>query len=333
MLTLAAAVGSAELPAAIAQAKEQLQRNDTSSTTMALRERVYSLGSLLNESAGFLALKTSGSMMIQHQNPDLGMMSWEVALSGAPFLNKELERLTVLSNATERAQGVMELLSWQGINDVGYYDNLGVSGQQPHLLQGQGVATDPSFYGTSYTQFAVPGHGGFNSSKPPIRQSWNTAAEVMFDSAVQLHYSNLDPTVASWEVSVTWMAYMAEQDFGGGQPDVCHRQVKCTAEGHVVHGLVEKPFPMRVLGPFPVPTAATADGELTLSFQQDYPDSLGECSVRNKTAAGSYWCSTGDGRGNSVAEVWLRPVCWCRHSALLVVFRCVGSVEMVACDD
>ena len=78
------------------------------------------------------------------------------------------------------------------------------------------------------------------------RQSWNTAAEVMFDGSVQLHYSDLDPAVKSWEVSVTWMAYMAEATFGGGQPDICHRRVQCTAEGHVVHGLVEKPFPMRV---------------------------------------------------------------------------------------
>lgn len=61
-----------------------------------------------------------------------------------------------------------------------------------------------------------------------------------------------------------------------------------------------------MLGPFAVPTAATEDGELTLSFQQEYPLSLGECSVRKKIGA-SYWCSTGDGRGNSVAEVWLRP--------------------------
>ena len=53
--------------------------------------------------------------------------------------------------------------------------------------------------------------------------------------------------------------------------------------------------------------ALAEDGELTLSFQQEYPPSLGECSVRKKVGA-SYWCSTGDGRGNSVAEVWLRPV-------------------------
>lgn len=78
------------------------------------------------------------------------------------------------------------------------------------------------------------------------RQSWNTAAEVMFDGSVQLYYSDLDPAVESWEVSVTWMAYMAEANFGAGQPDICHRRVQCTAEGHVVHGLLEKPFPMRV---------------------------------------------------------------------------------------
>lgn len=251
MQTLAAATGSTGLPAAIATAREQLQHKDSSTSLTSLRAQVSSLASALNESAGLLVKKDSaaastGAMMVQHQNPELGRMSWETPLSSAPFLDRELQRLHALTNATEQIEGVLELLSWQDAGGGGYYDNLGVAGEQPHLLQGQGFAIDPSFYNTSYTQFAVPGHGGFNASKTPLRQSWNTAAEVMFDGAVQLRYENLDPGVAAWEVSVTWMAYMAEASFGGGQPDVCHRRVGCTAEGHVVHQLVEKPFPMRV---------------------------------------------------------------------------------------
>eukprot|EP01048_Picozoa_sp_COSAG05_P000258 COSAG05_NODE_7_length_42457_cov_58.929152_15_plen_120_part_00 len=74
------------------------------------------------------------------------------------------------------------------------------------------------------------------------------------------------------------------------------RRLRCTADGHEVHSYLEKPFPMRQLT-FAVPRAATADGELTLSFTQDYPDNLGECTVRTISPR---WCSTGDGRGNSV---------------------------------
>eukprot|EP01048_Picozoa_sp_COSAG05_P000259 COSAG05_NODE_7_length_42457_cov_58.929152_16_plen_45_part_00 len=44
----------------------------------------------------------------------------------------------------------------------------------------------------------------------------------MFDGAVQLRYHSLDPRL-DWEMSVVYMAYMAEANFGGGQPDICHR--------------------------------------------------------------------------------------------------------------
>jgi hypothetical protein len=90
--------------------------------------------------------------MVQHQNPELGRMSWETPLSSAPFLDRELQRLHALTNATEQIEGVLELLSWQDAGGGGYYDNFVVAGEQPHLLQSQGFAIDPSFYNTSYTQ-------------------------------------------------------------------------------------------------------------------------------------------------------------------------------------
>ena len=226
-------------------------------------------------------------------------------LSDAPFLLQELERLSSLSNATARADGIAQLLSWQTPGPSGYYDNLGDQSQQPHLVIDDSF-NDPSFYNTSYAQFAVPGHGGFNASKAPLRQSWNYAAEVMFSGAVQLKYTNLDPVrkplassnvccesfsgsvftclfacaqaVKAWEMTVVYMSYMAEASFGGGQPDICHRRVQCDADGHPVHALREKPFPMRALS-FPVPAAATEDGELTLSFTQEYPVRRGQRSV------------------------------------------------------
>ena len=169
--TLGSAVGSKSgLSTAIIQARTQLQEPDKSSLSSTLRQQVLSLASVLNESAGELSQHgtTSGAMMIQHQNPDLGRASWETPLSSAPFLELELARLQTQSNTTEQERSLLELLTWQDA-EAGYYDNLGVAGEQPHLVQGQGVSTDPSFYNTSYTQFAVPGHGGFNESKTPVR--------------------------------------------------------------------------------------------------------------------------------------------------------------------
>ena len=94
----------------------------------------------------------------------------------------------------------------------GHYDNLGQVSSQPHLLPGQGAATDPALYNTAMAAYAVPGHSGFNASKPTIRMSWNFAAQAMYDSKVRLRYDDLDPA-AEYELMVVYMAYLSEHTF------------------------------------------------------------------------------------------------------------------------
>ena len=181
----------------------------------------------------------------------------------------------------------------------GHYDNLGQVSSQPHLLPGQGAATDPALYDTAMAAYAVPGHSGFNASKPTIRMSWNFAAQAMYDSKVRLRYDDLDPA-AEYELMVVYMAYLSESTFGGGFPDITHRKIKCEANGALVHDYLEKPFPVRRLS-FPLPRAAP-NGTLMLEFSEFYPDSVGECQTWEPTP---HWCESGSGEGNTVAEVWV----------------------------
>ena len=88
-----------------------------------------------------------------------------------------------------------------------------------------------------------------------------------------MHYSGLDPR-AQYKIRVV---------YAGDSP---RRKIRLVAgDNWEVHPLIEKPFPIRPVE-FQIPAAATANGELNLSW-------YGEPGLG------------GNGRGCQVSEVWL----------------------------
>ena len=288
--------------AAIGNARVELGRNFSADGAAGqLRKRVFELASLLNISASQPAHHTMGDMMVQHQNPHLGLDCLNVPLSNGAWLQEQLGTILTMSNETAKRVAITEIVQWSDPGPGGFYDNLGQVSTQPHLVLSS-AATDPALYNTPMAAYAVPGHSGFNSSKPLIRMSWNFAAQGMYSSKLRLRYEGLDPN-ASYSMKVVYMAYLSEFSFGGGFPDITHRKVRCEASGEtlsLVHDYVEKPFPMRPLA-FPLPRAA-ANGSLELAFSQYYPDDVGECTSWTPKP---HWCESGSGEGNTVAEVWV----------------------------
>lgn len=105
--------------------------------------------------------------------------------------------------------------------------------------------------------------------------AWRSNAMTFYDAPLHMRYEGLDPNTR----------YRVRVVYSGDSPKA---QMRLMAEGLEVHPFLDKPDPVVPLA-FEVPRAATADGKLTLSW--------------NQTPGRG-----GNGRGCQVAEVWLEPI-------------------------
>ncbi len=142
------------------------------------------------------------------------------------------------------------ILNWTDPGPGGFYDDLGDPTRQPHLLRGSA---------------SLEYH-------PQWPRSWWTYAESFYDEPLQMRYTGLDPA-AQYRIRVV---------YAGDSPG---RKIRLSAGALEIHPLMLKPQPVRPLE-FEIPRAATAQGELDLSWYREAE--LG-----------------GNGRGCEVAEVWL----------------------------
>ncbi|MFN7997646.1 MAG: hypothetical protein U0Q18_28770 [Bryobacteraceae bacterium] len=160
--------------------------------------------------------------------------------------------LTARFREAEKDPAVIDrILNWTDPGPGGFYDDLGDSRAQPHLVRGSN--------GLEYRR-------GW-------RKSWWTYAESFYDDPLQMRYTGLDPS-AQYKVRVVYAG------------DSMLRKIRLAAgDGIEVHPLLRKPEPVAPVE-FDVPRAATAKGELELSW-------YGEPGLG------------GNGRGCQVSEVWL----------------------------
>jgi len=146
------------------------------------------------------------------------------------------------------------ILNWSDPGPGGFYDDLGDPARQPHLTRGAASLE-------------------YRAQWP---RSWWTYAESLYDDPLQMRYSGLDPA-AQYRIRVV---------YAGDSPG---RKIRLMAGAGLhpveVHPLMLKPQPVRPVE-FDIPRAATAAGELELSWYREA--GLG-----------------GNGRGCQVAEVWL----------------------------
>jgi len=142
------------------------------------------------------------------------------------------------------------ILNWTDPGPGGFYDDLGDPARQPHLVRGS-VSLE---------------------YRPHWPRSWWTYAESFYDEPLQMRYTGLDRTVQ----------YRVRVVYAGDSPG---RKIRLVAGPLEIHPLMPKPQPVRPIE-FDIPRAATAQGELNLSWYREA--GLG-----------------GNGRGCEVAEVWL----------------------------
>jgi hypothetical protein len=168
-----------------------------------------------------------------------------------------------LPDEPARLRGLAEIVHRTDPGPGGFYDDLGQPGRQPHLVPGPGFDSDPASLQSPLLSI---------SSQPDLPYSWMTFAETLNETPLQMRYTGLD-RAASYKVRVVYAI------------EAPRPRVSLEANGMEIHPFLAKPAPPAPLE-FDIPAAATAGGELTLTWRR-------EPGV------------AGNGRGCQVAEVWL----------------------------
>jgi len=194
---------------------------------------------------------------------DLPLNNVKYLLQQFDILNKQTEK--------ERQEGINDILNWRDPGPGGFYDNLGDVTAQPHLLLGEGVTKDPSFYFTPAAGWQEP----FDNNVPVLPLTWYYWEETTYGAKLELQYTELDPA-AQYMVKIVYSG----DSFG---VDVLVRLV--ADDQFIVHGYIQKPWPIKPIL-LNITQQATSDGNLKLSF--------------NQAPGGG-----GNGRGCQVSEVWL----------------------------
>jgi hypothetical protein len=148
-----------------------------------------------------------------------------------------------------------------------FYDDLGDARNRPHLVKAPANPPDPEFRRSVLIGFLYPDSLG--KDYPVVWKRWG---ETLFDTALELRYTELDPQ-ASYKLRVV---------YSGDAHDI---RVQLSANGIEIHPLIKKPWPPKVLE-FAVPGGVTASGSATFSWTREL--GLG-----------------GGGRGCQLSEVWL----------------------------
>jgi hypothetical protein len=158
----------------------------------------------------------------------------DAPLNSRLWLEQRFRELRAASSESDRLAGIDQILNWTDPGPGGFYDDLGDTTHQPHL-----VPSDTTFVGFGPTGTR--------------RRSWWDHAESLYDTPVRMHYAGLDPA-ARYKIRVV---------YAGENP---RRKVRLVAgEKWEVHSLIEKPAPLRPLE-FDIPHEATERGELDLAW-------------------------------------------------------------------
>jgi hypothetical protein len=198
----------------------------------------------------------------------------EYPLNNRIWLKEQFARIRQLSSETERRSALDQIVHWTDPGPCGFYDDLGNSGRQPHLVRPFTFAEDPGCMQSVRADFEEDLVLDEDDVKPvgARRLSWMDHAESLYDTPLQMRYTGLDPK-AHYKLRVV---------YGG---DSARKKIRLDANSIPVHPFITKPVPIRP-DEFALPPAATQGGELTLSW-------FGEPGLG------------GNGRACQVSEVWL----------------------------
>lgn len=258
---------------AISQAETTLHRAVLERPASDLRERIHTLSEALFQSIRMQLSVPKYKAIAVDRGACLDTLDYP--LNNRHWLLERFASIRKLKTEEERVLALQAIVDWANPGPGGFYDDLGNSTRQPHLVRGLPFDQDPASFRSSKTGFEEGDAVDEPDEKPEgaLRMSWLDHAESLFDEPLVLHYTGLDPAAH----------YRVRLVYSGDSPK---RKIRMTAgNGIEIHPLMIKEHPHRPLE-FDLPPDAIRKGELTLSWTRE--PGLG-----------------GNGRGCQVAEVWI----------------------------
>ena len=254
--------------AAMADAERILNLATSQRVALDWRTRVFQLAEALFQSPAHMQLSVhlyQGQEEVRGANLD----GIDFPLTNGPWLKDRCAAIRKLEGEAERLAAIKDVVEWTNPGPGGFYDDLGSSIAQPHVVKGPGYENDPAFLASPQHRFP------YRKDPKPIRLSWRGFTGALNDAPFRMRYGGLDPA-ARYRVRVVY------------SDQAPHIKVKLDANGLEVHPWMHKPTPRQPLE-FDVPQAATQGGELTLTWLRE-PE-MGH-----------------SGTGAEVSEVWLIKV-------------------------
>jgi len=238
-----------------------------------LRERVFQLAEDLFKSIRMQQSVPLYKAIAVDRGASLDTIDYP--LNNRAWLKQRFASIRKMSDEQQRLAALRELVEWTNPGPGGFYDDLGNTARQPHLVLGEPFDRDPASL-----KSARNGHGGPETVMGananitgPWRTSWLDHAESLLDEPLLMRYTDLDPT-AQYKLRVVYA--------GDGLEKKIRLQVN---DGIEIHPYIEKPRPIAPIE-FDIPAEATRSGKLTLRWNREP--------------------GRGDnGRGCQVSEVWL----------------------------
>jgi hypothetical protein len=239
-LRTAGAVGSLQ-----AMARAEAILNNPAGPAPALRARIFELAEALYQSVRMQLSVPRYKAIAVGRGANLDTL--DMPLNSRAWLAARFAEIRKETGENARLQAVGEIVEWTNPGPGGFYDDLGKTTRQPHLVRGAGFDADPAFLRSALIGF---------SQGAAARSSWWDHAESLNDAPLEMRYTDLDPK-AAYRIRIVYAG------------DASRVKLRLTAGGAEVHPWIEKPLPFRPVE-FDIPAGAvTAAGELHLSFTRE----------------------------------------------------------------
>ena len=145
------------------------------------RARVFELAEALFQSTHMQLSVPRYKAIAVRRGANLDLI--DVPLNDAPWLRKRFAEITALPNEADRLRQIDGIVNWSNPGVGGFYDDLGRSGSQSHLVSGSSYADDPAFLLAPFSDVSV-------RSQPRVSSS--TFAGTLHDNPLEMFYPNLD---------------------------------------------------------------------------------------------------------------------------------------------
>jgi hypothetical protein len=226
-----------------------------------LRSRVFALAEALYQSIGMQLSVDRYKAIAVSRGANLDTIDFP--LNNRVWLEGRFAQIRKMDNEADRLAALDGIINRTNPGPGGFYDDLGNTQMQPHLVQeGPGYDKDPgAFHSVRAGYMAFSGGLIGRSSRDAIRpdgparflqtpMAWWTYAETRYETPLTMRYQHLDPA-ARYKVRIVYV---------GRGP-----KIRLQANDSVVHPWLERPAQMEPLE-FEIPAEATKSGTLTLRW-------------------------------------------------------------------